>query len=376
MESIETDVKFQSDAVATKTTEPVSTKLKKKKKKLKKPKEKKCTGLKELLEQINQERLEKIKLGNNVSETKSGEILPQNEDKNKENTIKESINIFNSFISGTTAATSSHDDLNEIQKYNFDKYFEKSYKLEYSDLKPNYLIKNSDFSEDDNKNDEENQTNERKVSSPIMDYYDGFDKILSETHKGSVDMANSMNFIKKKDFISNNSFTNVNNNNNFIESNIFNKSEEVNHYNDDNTIIDIKNNNDKGIIKDNIISINQYNINNNNYINNENVIGNNNIDLNNKINSYYEDSNYFNNYFNISYCQAMDYYNDSLQNNNRRSKFNLDVNKNNNRKFKKEKNKSKFNQTNFRKGDWLCNFCLNLNFSFRTVCNRCKEPKP
>ena len=347
---------------------------------MKKTKEKKCTGLKELLEQINQERLEKIKEGNNAdenfkSETKSGEILPQNEDKNKENTIKESINIFNSFVSGTTAATSSHDDFNEIQKYNFDKYFEKSYKLEYTDLKPNYLIKNSDLSEDDNKNDEEKPTIERKTSSPIIDYYDGFDKILSETHKGSVDIANSMNFIKKKDFLSNNSFTNVNNNYNFIDSNIFNKSEEVNYYNDDNTIIDIKNNNDKDIIKDNIINNNKYNI-NNNYINNENEIGNNNIDLNNKENSYYEDSNYFNNYFNISYFQIMDYYNDSLQNNNRRSKFNLDTNKNNNRKFKKEKNKSKFNQTNFRKGDWLCNYCLNLNFSFRTVCNRCKEPKP
>jgi hypothetical protein len=46
MESIETDVKFQSDAVATKTTEPVSTKLKKKKKKIEKAKRKKMYRIK------------------------------------------------------------------------------------------------------------------------------------------------------------------------------------------------------------------------------------------------------------------------------------------------------------------------------------------
>lgn len=378
MENIEKDVKFQSDAIATKTSQPVSTKSKKKKKKLKKPKEKKCTGLKELLEQINQERLEKekIKVGKKLdenfkSQSKTEEILHQNEDKNKENAIKEPINNFNSFTSGTTAATSSHyDDLNEIQKNNFDKYFENSYKLEYIDLKPNYLIKNSDFSEDDNKNDEEKSIIERKISSPIFDYYDGFDKILSETHKGSVDMTNSMNFIKKKDFISNNSFTNTYNNKNFMDSNIFNKSEEVNDYKDNNTIIDIKNSNDKGIIRDNINNI--ISINHDNIINGENEIWNNSIELNNKINSLYEDSNYFN----ISYCQIMDYYNETLQKNNMCSKFNLDAIKNSDRKFKKDKNKSKFNQKNFRKGDWLCNFCLNLNFSFRKVCNRCKEPKP
>ena len=28
-----------------------------------------------------------------------------------------------------------------------------------------------------------------------------------------------------------------------------------------------------------------------------------------------------------------------------------------------------------RKGDWICQICNNLNFSFRTKCNRCKIPK-
>ena len=28
-----------------------------------------------------------------------------------------------------------------------------------------------------------------------------------------------------------------------------------------------------------------------------------------------------------------------------------------------------------RKGDWICQLCLNLNFAFRKICNRCKTPK-
>ena len=27
-------------------------------------------------------------------------------------------------------------------------------------------------------------------------------------------------------------------------------------------------------------------------------------------------------------------------------------------------------------GDWRCNACNNINFSFRRACNRCQEPKP
>ena len=34
----------------------------------------------------------------------------------------------------------------------------------------------------------------------------------------------------------------------------------------------------------------------------------------------------------------------------------------------------RMNQNN-KKGDWTCINCRNLNYSFRTVCNRCKIPK-
>ena len=29
-----------------------------------------------------------------------------------------------------------------------------------------------------------------------------------------------------------------------------------------------------------------------------------------------------------------------------------------------------------REGDWRCNACNNINFSFRTQCNRCQKPRP
>ena len=40
-------------------------------------------------------------------------------------------------------------------------------------------------------------------------------------------------------------------------------------------------------------------------------------------------------------------------------------------------NNYKFKHKNIkeRKGDWFCKICNNLNFAFRTECNRCKAPK-
>ena len=45
---------------------------------------------------------------------------------------------------------------------------------------------------------------------------------------------------------------------------------------------------------------------------------------------------------------------------------------------KNEDNKNKTNKKKVlvkRNGDWICQKCKNLNFSFRTICNRCKLPK-
>ena len=219
-------------------------KTKKKKKKTLKPKEKKCKDLKELLEQINQEKLEKIKkeeenqknlkidtTQKDVSQISSGNLTPtENEDKSKDYLVKDYLNIFNNSVSGTTVATLSQEDLNDFQKFNFDKYSNSSNRFEYSDLKPNYLMKTCEISEDE-KNVEEEYKFKRKMSSPILDYYNGFDKILSEIHKSSVDLSNSMNFIKKEDFINSGICMNNNNYNNFNELNYYFNPEVNNHKN-------------------------------------------------------------------------------------------------------------------------------------------------
>ncbi len=53
------------------------------------------------------------------------------------------------------------------------------------------------------------------------------------------------------------------------------------------------------------------------------------------------------------------------------NKYNLKISNENINNFNLIKNKS----IKERKGDWLCHLCLNLNFAFRTKCNRCKAPK-
>ena len=60
---------------------------------------------------------------------------------------------------------------------------------------------------------------------------------------------------------------------------------------------------------------------------------------------------------------------EELQNN---AKNKFDNNKKNGQNLKKEKNKKHFE---IRAGDWTCNKCNNLNFSFRNKCNRCGLPK-
>ena len=364
------DVKDNSllNKIDSEEIKPVINKAKKKKKKSKKQKEKKCAGLKELLEQIKEEKLEKIRKEQekeriqNESNTKSQINLTksENEDKNKDCSVKDYINIFNNSVSGTTTATLSLDDFNEFQKLNFDKSSENSNRFEYSELKPNYLMKNSENSEDE-KIDDEQYFKKRKISSPICDYYEGFDKFLSETHKGSVDLTNSMNFIKKEDFISSNRFINNSTYNNDINYYI---NPEVNNYKNN---IDFENNNN---------NLEEYNKDKNNI-----EIENNNdnkelikldIDKDN-INIYNEECDY--NYimpetgcrskFNFINSIYKPFYANHA---NKREKKNY---KNNGYYYHNKKDFSKISK----EGDWICNICRNLNFSFRTFCNRCNSLK-
>ena len=321
--------------IETSVANPPLKKKKMKKKKTKNLKEKKCSGLKELLNQINQQKLEKMKKTKEKGKIEciNNEDINMNknsvEEKNKEN-----INIINRTISGTTLPSLS----------------ENSNKFESIDLKTNYIKKHLESIEDEIF-ENEIPTNKRKFSSPIFSYYEGFDKILIETQKNSIDMTNSLNFVKKEDFFS--SHRSINNNN----SNI------INDYNS----------------KDNINKINPKE--NYNEIINEKDINHDNREFfqndidNDDINIYNQD------YSNISYSHFIDYCNKTIPEIDYKSKFNAlnNILKNKNRKnFNKRKqncNNQKTNSKIFRKGDWLCIFCLNMNFSFRTLCNRCQTPK-
>jgi len=59
---------------------------------------------------------------------------------------------------------------------------------------------------------------------------------------------------------------------------------------------------------------------------------------------------------------------------NRNSKNNKKKNNNNVRKEHKVFDINE-RQYEIRRGDWFCQYCYNLNFAFRTQCNRCNNSK-
>ena len=331
-------------------TQPKSNKKKKLKKKPKKAKEKKCTGLKDLLRQISLEKIKTIQKNEPNKNIKTQKIELNQcknyiEEENKDSDIKDSINNFNRTTSGTTSTSLSQNSI----------------KFEYIDLGPNFIIKNLE-SFGDEKIDEEQINNKRKFSSPIFDYYNGYDKILNEIYKNSIDMANSMNFIKKEDFISSAS----KGKNNFNDLTSFRSFEENNYIN----------------INCDTCIINQNNsIENDNYNNSINEKDFTKINYDNKesksMDFEKEDDQNLNNeeydYSNISYSDIMEYYNKTIPESENRSKFNL---LNCPIKYFKKRNNNRNNAAQvIRRGDWICKFCLNLNFHFRILCNRCKAPK-
>ena len=277
---------------------------------------------------------------------------------------------------------------------------------------------------------------QRKMSSPLCDYLKGYDTYLSRMNQNIdiVDINNSHNFVKKEDFFNPNinSLNQANNENNNINNNINininnKKNKEKNYskrfsYNYNNNVY----NNNLPMINNinnanNINNINNINHNkNNNYINNNNLLLMNNnypqqiyninyINLNeinnNQNNSTINNSNilskrkmsynieaeFIGNYFtNILTPNNINNPNNPMSNipqnqsnlnpiffSRNEEQNNLQVNnhqKPNNKK--NEKNKKHKKPFDIRKGDWKCPKCNNLNFSFRTVCNRCQIKKP
>jgi len=304
-----------------------SKKIPKKIKKTKKKKpEKKCKNLKELLEQIQKENTEKLLKEKKIKEKEEEKKEEKKEEERKEEDkeeekeeeekddiqIKENMNN-NKSTSGTTVGTLSLDDTNMT----------------------NYLLINYNIIPKIELNEEKFNI-KRKMSSPIFEYYNGYDKILSIENEGNIDLTNSVNFVEKKKFIS--SFSNKKLN----KLNINPKDIDVND--------ERKNDNKFGIINSNIDDINY---NNSMYpIYNNITNGNNDIqemmnNINNNIDPYY-----YLNTFSYNYKKYK----------NRKSQ-------------KKHKNRKMDSGNNKRIGDWICNYCFNLNFSFRKSCNRCNAPK-
>ena len=250
--------------------------------------------------------------------------------------------------------------------------------------------------------------NQRKMSSPLCDYYNGFDKHLSRSFKSTVDLQNSSNYIKKEEFFSPDKSLN----------NIINEKKENNCNNN------IGNENDEKIKKQKSNAKKLYfnnNYNNNQFVNNNNINNYNNNYINNNLyfyNNNYTSNQIFNiNYINLNNYPIMDnhkrkmtynlqsdfignYFNNILYQNNRmqpqpesnliqlsnQPKLNPMLfsyneaqenysNPNTNNKISGNSKTGK-KHLNIRKGDWHCPKCNNLNFSFRVICNRCKLPKP
>ena len=325
-------------------------------------------------------------LGENSDRLKTNERT-QNLEKhlyttNLETNLQNSVDVLKQEIENQKIAFNEEiDNLNDIQVKSYNKYYrflennenkisnlQETINKELFEIKQNYLMKNIDLSIDEKLEEEKKLCNKRKLFSPICEYYDGCDKYLRKVIKGSIDMTNSKNFLKKEDFITyiyNVNNSNCNNDlNDYINPEISNNiiiNNNINKKNYNNNLI----NSDKKIDK---------------IIDNKNENEQIEIDINMKSGGC--------DYMNIPGEQFMDYYYCQIPENNLISKFTLlnNIYFENYLKFqenkKRQNNKNNDNQNNkeekilqIREGDWLCSFCYNLNFSFRVFCNRCKAPK-
>ena len=81
-----------------------------------------------------------------------------------------------------------------------------SYSQENNNLSEKGQKKRSDLTKDDilsyNKGFFDISEKQRKMSSPLLNYFDGFDKHLSRSFKSTIDLQNSSNYMKKEDFFS------------------------------------------------------------------------------------------------------------------------------------------------------------------------------
>ena len=226
-----------------------------------------------------------------------------------------------------------------------------------------------------------------EYSSPILSYFKTSNQYLirkySEDHN-IIDMEKSNNFIRKDFYYLNeqnysNSSKETNSNENSIDNNQINTN--INLINDMQIQNNLSNNNFQN-------KINKGNNKNKGKSNNTMMMINNNFPIFSQNNNSNKNLEMFGKKGWIcNYCNNFNYENRSKCNrckigkNNKKNKNQQKINVNFEKKNTQISNQN--NQNNLllkqkfseRVGDWFCFKCKNLNFSFRTICNRCQLSK-
>ena len=317
---------------------PLNTQAKKKKKLNKnrtknKNLNKKYTGLKDLLDDINKNKAvakNQVITENNISE------------KNDISEIKitEELEIENKAVDVSESDFNEFKDLNICSKTKINSPNHKNFP------KKIILIGNEQINDND----------KIKKNFSFYDYYNGYDKFLSGSETSTINLSNSLNFIKKEKigeyFSEENNNSNINIKEDFVNnnSNINTKDNFVNDILQDNNNInrnrnrDINNRLQDNKIKNNIDNDLQ-NINNNFYnskfefLDNSNYLKNDTYKKEKELRSNYSKFDFYDNDSNMAYKFTA--------NENRRGKKRL----------------------------WICKYCGNDNYHFRDFCHVCNNSK-
>jgi len=237
--------------------------------------------------------------------------------------LKDNFSIYHKSNSKTTVGSLSQEGIDNYTKLN-------SFELK---LKPNHINKNiceNDEKELKDENDVFLYKNEN-ICLPIFEYYKGtVDFLKNELIKENIISKKSKNFLKK---------SKVYNDSKVEEKIEIKEKKEINY------------NNQKNENKFNI----EFNMDNNN--------------MNYPLYNYMDFYNYgYNNpYYNNKTNDIQKIIN-NINNNMNKNYYSFPYNN------KKTKNK-KGNKSKRTKGEWTCEYCFNLNYSFRKSCNRCNALK-
>ena len=282
-------ISCKNENISVGNIDPLNTQVKKKKKTnknktLNKKSNKKYVGLKDLLDDINKNK--------NITK----KVIITDNNLNEKNDISEIKNSENLEICNETK-DASESDFNEFSKKITSK-----------------------------ENEQINDNDKIKTNFSICDYYNGYDKYLSGSEISTINLSNSLNYIKKEKFIEN--FSEENNNLDINE-----KEDFVN-----NNLIINKN--------DSFVNTSlQDNINNNFYDckfefqENSKFLKNNECKKEKELGPYYSKFDFYNNDYNMTY------------------RLNFNENHRGRRRL------------------WICKYCGNDNYHFRDFCHVCNNPK-